>query len=178
MDMDVCHVLLGRPWQYDHDVTYRGKANVLMFNWGEHKIAMAAVLQYEKSPTVKKSSFLVMASNEKELEDAVKEAQCFCPVMVKGLLTVDKGEVRIPEEILDILQNFSELIADELPNNLPPMRDIQHQIDLIPGSSLPNLPHYRMSPKENEILREQLEDLLKKGFIREHEPLCCTCPPC
>lgn len=69
-------------------------------------------------------------------------------------------------EIQTLLKQFADVIPTDLPNTLPPLRNIQHQIDLMPGVSLSNLPHYRMSPKEYEILHQQVQELLDKGSIR------------
>lgn len=53
---------------------------------------MAHLLHFEKNPGGKKSSFLVMTYNDKELDEAVKEIYYLCLVVIKGLLSVGKEE--------------------------------------------------------------------------------------
>ena len=69
---------------------------------------------------------------------------------------VKQEDGSIPTELASMLEEFQDIMLDEMPKQLPPMRDMQHAIDLIPGSTLPNLPHYRMSPIENEELNRKI----------------------
>ena len=73
------------------------------------------------------------------------------------------------------LQKFANVFPIELTESLPLDRAIQHFIDFIPGASLPNLPHYRLNPAQGVELQRQVEDLLRRGLIREsHSP--CAVP--
>ena len=64
-----------------------------------------------------------------------------------------------------LLNKFSDVMLNELPDMLPLLRDIQHTIDLFLGSQLPDLPNYRINPIERAELNRQIEGLLEKGFI-------------
>jgi hypothetical protein len=65
-------------------------------------------------------------------------------------------------------------MLEDFPFGLPLMLDIQHQIDLIPGSTLPNRPAYRLSPKEAEELQRQVVELLERRYIHESMSLCAV----
>eukprot|EP00268_Persea_americana_P054387 TRINITY_DN6228_c0_g1_i9.p3 TRINITY_DN6228_c0_g1~~TRINITY_DN6228_c0_g1_i9.p3 ORF type:complete len:110 (+),score=19.01 TRINITY_DN6228_c0_g1_i9:1551-1880(+) len=69
----------------------------------------------------------------------------------------------IPQEVKPLLEKFVDLVPNELPKKLPPLRYIQHAFHLVPRASLPNLPAYRMVPMEHIELR-QVDDLLQRGY--------------
>ena len=88
-----------------------------------------------------------------------------CLVLVAKEAPSDSSIVDVPLEVKNLLDDFVDMVLDELPCELPPLRDIQHAMDLVLGSQLPNLPHYRMDPKEREELNRQV-GLLERGFVR------------
>jgi hypothetical protein len=57
------------------------------------------------------------------------------------------------EEIQELLEEFADMLVDELPCSLPPIWSISHHIDLIPGASLPNKEVYRLTSQENEEVK-------------------------
>ena len=79
----------------------------------------------------------------------------------------EKDIADMPPLLIPFLEEFSDVILDEIPFDLPPMRDMQHCIDFKLGSVLSNKPGYRMNPKEHEELQRKIEELIAKGLIRE-----------
>ena len=57
--------------------------------------------------------------------------------------------------------------SHELPPGLPPLRGIEHRIDLIPGAPLPNKAPYHVIPEETKEIQRQVEKLIDNGQVRE-----------
>ncbi|KAK0603171.1 hypothetical protein LWI29_002158 [Acer saccharum] len=95
VEMDAGHVLLGRPWQFDVDITYRGRDNVCVFNWNGRKIAMVPKRCSNGSSTkntVKEQSLVSLVTSITDLEAEIKEAQEVHVVVVQALVIEDKEE--------------------------------------------------------------------------------------
>ena len=88
---------------------------------------------------------------------------------------VEESVGKVPSAIKKLLKEFGDCTPSDLPLGLPPMRDIQHAVNLILGASLPNKAAYRMVPKKKEELHRQVQELLDKGYIR-HSISPCPVP--
>ncbi|GKD93848.1 putative reverse transcriptase domain-containing protein [Tanacetum coccineum] len=85
-------------------------------------------------------------------------------VRIPGEETEDKSGEKQLEDV-PIVQDFTEVFPEEL-SGLPPTRQVEFQIDLMPGTAPVAQAPYRLAPSEMIELLEQLQELFDKGFIR------------
>nr|GEX08948.1 putative reverse transcriptase domain-containing protein [Tanacetum cinerariifolium] len=70
-----------------------------------------------------------------------------------------------PDSNVVTVRNFLEVFPENLPG-LPPTRQVEFQINLIPGAAPVARAPYRLAPSEMKELSEQLQEHSDKGFIR------------
>jgi hypothetical protein len=171
--MDVCHILLGRPWQYDRNVVHDGRMNTYTLEKDGRFHKLLPIKDKEVKPEVS-STILLMSGKELLTELEKDEDPQFLVVRKPKVVLTSTRVDDLPEEIQQLLGEFADIIVDELPRSLPPMRSVSHHIDLIPGASLPNKAAYRLTPQENEEVKRQVQNLQDKGLVRESLSPCAV----
>ncbi|GJW60367.1 putative reverse transcriptase domain-containing protein [Tanacetum coccineum] len=86
-----------------------------------------------------------------------------CHLFLAHVTEKEKSEKRL--EDVPVIRDFPEVFPDDLPG-LPPPRQVEFKIDLVPGAAPVARAPYRLAPSEMKELSEQLKELLEKGFIR------------
>src|SRR5688572_19543923 len=166
--------LLGRPWLFDRYVTHDGRMNTYSFTINKKKITLAPL----------PPSSIIRPPQQKEQE---KESN------IVSLLKADQHEFYEQKELIlanlqeeqasptiehprlaPLMRRFGHLFPKDMPHGLPPRRDIEHKIDLVPGATLPNKQAYRMNPKESQEVQKQVDELLQKGLIRPSMSPCAV----
>ncbi|XP_033139528.1 uncharacterized protein LOC117131541 [Brassica rapa] len=90
------------------------------------------------------------------------------------VLPMEAGHILLGRPWQSDRREFEDVFPEDNPIGLPPLRGIEHQIDFVPGSTLPNRPAYRTNPVETKELQKQVEELMAKGHIRESMSPCAV----
>ncbi|KAI0496712.1 hypothetical protein KFK09_023036 [Dendrobium nobile] len=160
--MDVYHLILGRPWQYDSGAVHDGRTNTYTLEDKGKKLKLMPVGSFPSTGPSSLTMSCIIA--ERELLRLKGEGNSLFALVAAGVSR--PSDKVLPPDIQKLLNSFPDIISADLPPTLPPLREIQHQIELLPGAVLPNLPHYRMSPREQNILQKIVQELLDKQFIQ------------
>ncbi|GJR46749.1 putative reverse transcriptase domain-containing protein [Tanacetum coccineum] len=86
-----------------------------------------------------------------------------CQVFMIQVMEKKSDEKRL--EDIPVVKEFLDVFPEDLPG-LPPVRQVEFQIDLIPGAAPVARTPYRLAPSEMQELSNQLQELADRGFIR------------
>ena len=148
-------VILGKNWMYEYNPYINHRTNKVSFNFNGRAIEISATWKRHSALTSlntilkdirRKSPVLAVVLRENPHESNSSPAHC--------------------EQVQDLLRNFSDVFPKELPSGLPPERSSDFKIELTPGATPQKKGLYRMSNKELDELKVQLDGLLSQGFIR------------
>ncbi|KAK1681418.1 hypothetical protein QYE76_042266 [Lolium multiflorum] len=206
--MTVCHMLLGRPWQFDKKAIHDGFSNAYTFKVKDKKFELRPMTpsqiiadnakalaraqhhihhselrgegathqkeseRHHPHMSERKSVLLTTKSEWREVKDNPSTTIHYV-LICKGLSETN-DLTNIPSSLLSLLKEFQDVFPDELPHGLPPLRGIEHRIDLIPGAPLPNRAAYRTNPEDTKEIQRQIQDLLAKGYVRESLSPCAV----
>ncbi|GJW11962.1 putative reverse transcriptase domain-containing protein [Tanacetum coccineum] len=150
-------VIVGMDWMAEHRAEVVCYEKYIRVPYGNDML----IVQGERSG-VKNKSRLEVISSIRTQKYINQGCQVFLIQMMK------EEETEIPErriEDVPVVRDFPEVFPEDLPG-LPPTRQVEFHIELIPGAAPVARAPYRLAPAEMKELAEQLKELSDKGFIR------------
>lgn len=114
--------------------------------------------------------FSFYAPSEKKIPrliSSLKAQQCLkkgCVGYLAQITLVDNTDRPTIKDV-EVVREYPHVFPEEV-SGLPPERELEFAIDLVPGAAPVSKAPYRLAPAEMKELKEQLQDLLDKGFIR------------
>ncbi|GJR14858.1 putative reverse transcriptase domain-containing protein [Tanacetum coccineum] len=150
-------VIVGMDWMAEHRAEVVCYEKYIRVPYGNDMLNV----QGERSRIKSESRLEVISSirTQKYIDQG-------CQVFLIQMMKEEKTE--IPErqiEDVPVVRYFSKVFLEDLPG-LPPTRQVEFHIKLIPGAAPVARAPYRLAPPEMKELADQLKELSDKGFIR------------
>jgi len=149
LDMVDFDMILGMDWLYSSYAFIDCRTRVVKFQF-----LGASVFEWSGNSVSPKCHFISYLKARK----LISKGCIYHLVRIKDT----KSETSTLQSV-NVVNEFSDVFSDDLPG-IPPDREIEFRIDLLPDTQPISIPSYRMAPAELKELKEQLKDLLDKGF--------------
>ncbi|GKA02001.1 putative reverse transcriptase domain-containing protein [Tanacetum coccineum] len=151
-------VIIGMDWLANNHAVIVCDEKIVRIPFGDEIL----IVQGDRSDKKKKSTLSII-SYTKTQKYMKRGCQVFLAQVTKKEAEVKSQEKRL--EDVPIVRKFLEVFSEDLPG-FPFVRQVEFQIDLVPGAAPVARAPYRLDPSEMQELSAQLQELSKKGFIR------------
>nr|KYP43281.1 Transposon Ty3-I Gag-Pol polyprotein [Cajanus cajan] len=157
--MEACHILLGRPWQFDKQTTHDGLTNKITITHKGKKFVL-----HPLSPSQVAEDQVQMKAKrdqEKELENKKKEENHSTKTLSKTSLLIEPSSY-----VLIYRGSLTCTATSHVDTSLP--LDIQNllvEFDDVFPTSLPNRPTYRTNPQETKEIEKQVQKSLSHCVV-------------
>ncbi|GKA71481.1 hypothetical protein Tco_0777620 [Tanacetum coccineum] len=151
-------VIIGMYWLVKYQEVIVCAEKIVRIPWGNETLIVHGDESNQENETR-----LNIISCTKTQKYMLKGCQVFL-AHVTTKETEDESEKKRLEDV-PIIQNFPEVFPKDL-SSLPPTRQVEFQIDLIPGVAPVARAPYRLTPSKMKELSKKLKELSDKGFIR------------
>ncbi|GJR04981.1 hypothetical protein Tco_0527965 [Tanacetum coccineum] len=151
-------VIIGRDWLSMYHAMIVCTEKIIRIPWGEETLIVHGDGSNQGNETR-----LNIISCTKTWKYLLKRHHVFL-AHITTKETEDRSEKKRLEDV-PIVRDFPEVFPKDLPG-LPPTRQVEFQIDLMPGTAPVARAPYRLALSKMKELSEQLQELSDKGFIR------------
>jgi hypothetical protein len=112
--MDVCHVLLGRPWQYDRNVMYNGRENTFSL---EKEGRRHTLVPLKDEKTEEQTSPKILLVKEKEFLEQLQADEVSFSIVGKPRTIITNTRMdELPIEVHKLLDEYVDIVVDDLPD--------------------------------------------------------------
>ncbi|GJU76863.1 putative reverse transcriptase domain-containing protein [Tanacetum coccineum] len=151
-------VIIGMDWLAKNHAVIVCDEKIVRIPYGNEIL----IVQGDKGDKEKKSKLSIISC-----EKVQKYMEKGCPLFLAQITVKEDKDKSKEKQLEDVptVRDFPEVFPEDLPG-LPPTRQVEFQIDLVPGAAPVARAPYRLAPSEMEELSTQLQELSDKGFIR------------
>ncbi|KAG8496911.1 hypothetical protein CXB51_008092 [Gossypium anomalum] len=151
LPFDEFDVILGLDWLAAHDAVVNCKSKIIDLRCANNEIIRVESTNLNSLPAII-SSIL-----------AQKHVRKGCEAYLAYVLNNKESEKKL--ETMPVVCEYPNAFPEELPR-LPPVREVEFGIELVPETTPISIAPYRMAPTELKEWKSQLQELTDRGFAR------------